>query len=1008
MVKKRVHELAKELDIESKDIIKGMAQIGVSLKSHMSTLEDKDIEVFLKNYHKKKEQGSTDTAPAPQRSQAARPVNETAPGPAAPPERQPPMPQERPSQAPAQEDRRRQDRRDFRYDRGPGLVDRVPSRPPDRRFEDRTARAMPPKKMMPAQPGGPGPRQEAPRAQSAPPQAPPPSGVNTADRAGLRPERQEIAARPERPVAGARPERPEAGARPAAPGQQEYNRERPRYPERQRPTGQDFQQQRPAGPGRDRPMGDQSRPPGDRRYDQRPPGDRGFQQRQGPPGGAPDRPRFEGDRGRPPFRPGENRPGGPPSAGRPPGPGRGRPPGGGPRPAPAGGNRPPAPLKVPKVPDQAKGIDKIKASEKSRTRLAQQAQAKGAFGKTREKARFQEETDARLRIVPGGKKKGVQQKGRPDQRFGTQVEKKPVVVGETITVQELAEKMKKSPAELIKRLMQLGIMATINQEIDSDTAVILAGEFGFEVQVKIELDAEAQMEADVEDDPSEIVIRPCVVTVMGHVDHGKTSLLDVIRETNVIATEAGGITQHIGAYQVEHSNKKITFVDTPGHEAFTAMRARGSQVTDIVVLVVAAEDGVMPQTVEAINHAKAANVPIIVAMNKMDRPEANPERIKQQLTEHHLVPEEWGGDVICVPVSAKEKQGIEDLLESILLVSEVAELKANPSRPARGAVIEAELDKGRGPVASVLVQNGTLQIGDGIVAGTAFGRVRAMMDDKGRRIKKAGPSTPVEVLGFHEMPQAGDSFYVVRDERAVRQIIEKRQNRKKQEEMKVTTVRVTLDDLFKQISEGQVKELRVVVKADVQGSVEAVRQSLERLSTDEVKVNLIHGGVGAITESDIMLASTSNAIIIGFNVRPDVNARRAADNEKVDIRLYRVIYDAINDIKAAMSGLLDPELREVILGRVEVRKMFKASKLGNIAGCYVTEGKITRDAGIRLIRDGVVIFEGKVDSLKRFKDDVKDVAQGYECGITLENYQDIHEGDTMEAFTTESIKRELA
>lgn len=654
------------------------------------------------------------------------------------------------------------------------------------------------------------------------------------------------------------------------------------------------------------------------------------------------------------------------------------------------------------MPDQAKGIDKIKASEKSRARLAQ-TQAKGT-GKPR---RFEEDEERNLRLVPG-KKRGAPLKGRPDQRTGAFQEKKSVVVGETVTVQELAEKMKKSPAELIKRLLLLGIMATINQEIDTDTAVILASEFGFEVEVKIELDAEAQLEAEQQDDPSELAPRPCVVTVMGHVDHGKTSLLDAIRETNVIATEAGGITQHIGAYQVDHNNKKITFVDTPGHEAFTAMRARGAKVTDIVVLVVAAEDGVMPQTVEAINHAKAAGVPIIVAINKMDRPEANPEKVKQQLTEHHLVPEEWGGDTICVPVSAKEKQGIDDLLESILLVAEVSELKANPSKPARGTVVEAELDKGRGPVATVLVQHGTLQIGDLVVAGTAYGRVRAMVDDKGKRLKKAGPSTPVEVLGFHEVPQASDAFYVVKDEKTVRQIIDKRTVRKRQEEFKAAAPRVSLEDLFKSIKEGQVKELCLVVKADVQGSVEAIRQSLERLSTDEVKLNIIHGGVGAINESDIMLASASNATIIGFNVRPYENARKAAENEKVDIRFYRVIYDAIDDIKAAMSGMLEPELREVILGRAEIRKIFKASKLGTIAGCYVSEGKITRDAGVRLIRDGVVVIEGRIDSLKRFKDDVKEVLQGYECGMTMENYQDLREGDVIEAFTTEKIKRELA
>ncbi|MCL5058088.1 MAG: translation initiation factor IF-2 [Actinobacteria bacterium] len=1000
MVKKRVHELAKELDIESKDIIKGMTQLGISVKSHMSTLEDGEIERFLNTFHNKG-QSPAGTPKVNNRPPAAQPAG--VPAPAA--EKQPPkdMPrretaqEEKDDKKPPMDKRRQDSRRDPRYDRGPGLVDRVPSRPPDRRFEDRAARtSSPPKRPQPSAPPH---RQEPVRShqQSEPAKAALPGrteGQDPADRAADR-----FQQRP-------------------APVDQQQGKDRPKYPDRQRPAAaQGFQDQqrdqRPPVPG-NRPAGEVKREQ-DNRPGFRPGGDnRGFQQR-GPAGGF-DRPRPDGNRPqtmgdrprndgpRPDFnRPGQprpmgDRPGQPRPAGdrpaRPPGAGAGRN---------APGNRPGggAPvLKVPKVPEQAKGVDKIKASEKSRTRI-QQTQAKG-FAKGRDKRVENDSNRARN----SARRKG-QQKPRPEQRPMPPLEKKPVIIGESITVQELAEKMKKSPAELIKKLMLLGTLATINQEIDADTATILAGDFGFEVEIRIELDAEGRLEVEQEDKPEDLLPRPCVVTVMGHVDHGKTSLLDAIRESNVIATEAGGITQHIGAYQAEHNNKKITFVDTPGHEAFTAMRARGANVTDIVVLVVAADDGVMPQTIEAINHAKAAEVPIIVAVNKMDKPDASPDRVKQQLTEYHLVPEEWGGDTICVPVSAKAREGLDDLLESILLVSEVSEFKANPHRAARGTVIEAELDKGRGPVASVLVQNGTLQIGDNIVAGTAFGKVRAMMDDKGRRIKKAAPSTPVEVLGFHDVPEAGDAFYVVRDDKTMRQIIDKRVVKKRQEEVK-TVSRVTLEDLFKNIQEGQIKELNLIVKADVQGSVEAIKQSLERLSTNEVKVNIIHGGVGAIRETDIMFASTSNAIIIGFNVRPDVNARRAAENEKVDIRLYRVIYDAINEVKAAMSGLLEPELKEVVIGRVEVRKVFKASKLGNIAGCYVTEGKISRDAGIRLIRDGIVIYEGKVDSLKRFKDDAKDVAQGYECGLTLENYQDIREGDMIEAYTTEEIKRELA
>ena len=653
----------------------------------------------------------------------------------------------------------------------------------------------------------------------------------------------------------------------------------------------------------------------------------------------------------------------------------------------------------PAVADKAKVPDKPKP-------------AKPGYKKPDPKGRFEKRStiaahaEARLR-AGSHRKKGITKTQQQIQRPARPVEKKPVVLGESVTVQELALKIYRTPAELIKKLMTLGVLATINQEIDTDTASILAGEFGYEIEIKLPVDLEAQFMQEPEEIPDQLKSRPSVVTVMGHVDHGKTSLLDAIRETNVIATEAGGITQHIGAYQVEHNGKKITFIDTPGHEAFTAMRARGAQVTDIAILVVAADDGVMPQTVEAINHAKEAGVPIIVAINKIDKPGANPDKVKRELTEHGLVAEEWGGETICVNVSAIKKEGLKELLEMILLVAEIGELKANPGSAARGTVIEAELDKGRGPVATILVQNGTLNIGDTIIAGPAYGRVRAMMDDKGRRIKKAGPSTPVEVLGFSEVPHAGNKFIVTEDEKLARSIASRRQTRKREEELKNTT-RVSLEDLFKHIQEGQIKELGIIVKADVQGSVEALRQALERLNTGEVKVDIIHGGVGAIRETDVMFASASNAIIIGFNVRPDVNARKAAENEKVDVRLYRVIYDAIEDVKAAMSGLLEPEYREVTLGRAEIRKVFKASRIGTIAGCYVVEGKIERDAGVRVVRDGIVIFEGKLDSLKRFKDDVKEVLQGYECGLALEKFNEIQEGDIIEAFNIETVKRQLS
>ncbi|TGE35304.1 translation initiation factor IF-2 [Desulfosporosinus fructosivorans] len=582
---------------------------------------------------------------------------------------------------------------------------------------------------------------------------------------------------------------------------------------------------------------------------------------------------------------------------------------------------------------------------------------------------------------------------------------KHIVIQESISVQDLAAKMGRKAGEIIKHLMTLGVMATINQELDAETATILAAEMGVTVEVKAEKSMAVIVEID--DDPEDLVFRPPVVTVMGHVDHGKTSLLDCIRTTHVTASEAGGITQHIGAYQVEVNGQKITFLDTPGHEAFTAMRARGAQVTDIAVLVVAADDGVMPQTIEAINHAKAADVPIIVAINKIDKENATPEKVKQELTEYGLVVEEWGGETIAVPVSAKGNLGIDKLLEMILLVAEVRDYKANPKRAAAGTVIEAELDKGKGPIATVLVSKGTLNIGDVAVAGCAFGRIKAMVDDKGQRVKKAGPSMPVEVHGLSEVPEAGELFYVVADEKLARQITSARISVRKVEESKKTVVKVSLEDLFEKIKEGEIKELNIIIKADVQGSVEALRQSLLRLSTDEVRVNPIHGGVGAINKNDIMLASASNAIIIGFNVRPDSHTKATAELEGVDLRLYRVIYDAIEDVKAAMTGLLDPTFKEVVLGKVEVRMVFKVPKAGTVAGCMVTEGKIVRSAKVRVIRDSIVIHEGVMESLRRFKDDVKEVAEGYECGIGIEKYNDLKEGDIIEAFVMEEVKRTL-
>lgn len=609
-----------------------------------------------------------------------------------------------------------------------------------------------------------------------------------------------------------------------------------------------------------------------------------------------------------------------------------------------------------------------------------------------------------------GNKKGNQNKKGKKQEQKSPVSAKEsklpekIVFSGTLTVGELAKKLGKEPSEIIKKLMFLGVMATINQELDKDSIELIAGDYGVEVEEEIIIDKTNFEEIEIEDDPEKLQERPPVVTIMGHVDHGKTTLLDSIRKTKVAAGEAGGITQHIGAYQVNVNGKKVTFLDTPGHAAFTTMRARGAQITDITVLVVAADDGVMPQTREAISHAKAAGVPIIVAVNKIDKETANPDRVMQELTELELVPEDWGGDTIFVPVSALKGEGIDDLLEMIVLVAEVEELKANPDRFANGTVIEAQLDKGRGPVATLLVQGGTLKVGDPIVVGNTYGRVRAMTNDVGRRVKSAGPSSPVEITGLNDVPQAGDQFRVFADEKTARQIGEARATRNREEQRSENT-KVSLEDLFNQIQQGDIKEINVIIKADVQGTVEALKSSLEKIDVEGVKINIIHTGVGAIAESDIILASASNAIVIGFNVRPDANAKRTAEVEKVDIRLHRVIYKAIEEMEAAMKGMLDPEYEEKVIGQAVVRQTFKVSRIGTIAGSYVTDGKITRDSSVRLIRDGIVIYEGGINALKRFKDDAKEVAAGYECGITLENFNDIKEEDIIEAYIMEEIKR---
>ena len=631
------------------------------------------------------------------------------------------------------------------------------------------------------------------------------------------------------------------------------------------------------------------------------------------------------------------------------------------------------------------------------------AKAERMESKGSKKQKLTKKSDQRSKPFGNKRRQEEQEKMR---RLQLEIAKKTpltVKIPDEIGVGELASRMKKTGADVVKQLMKLGVMASLSEIIDYDTAALVAMELGCKVEKEVIVTIEEKLIDTAEDKEEDLAPRAPVVVVMGHVDHGKTSLLDYIRNSQVAEGEAGGITQHIGAYQVDVNGSPITFLDTPGHEAFTAMRARGAMITDIAILVVAADDGIMPQTVESINHAKAAEIPVIVAINKMDKPEANPDRVKQQLTEYGLVPEEWGGETICCPISAKTGLGIDSLLEMVVLTAEMRELKANPNRSAHGAVIEARLDKGRGPIATLLVQKGTLRQGDVIIAGTAVGRVRAMTDARGRKITEAGPSVPVEITGMGEVPGAGDDFHAVDDERMARTLVEQRKHENKMA-ASASSQKVTLDDLFSQIQQGELKDLNIIVKADVQGSAEAVKASLEKLSNEEVRVRVIHCAVGAINESDAMLASTSNAIIVGFNVRPDANAKDYAARMKVDMRMYRVIYDCINEMEAAMKGMLAPKFREVALGAAEVREVYKITGAGIIAGCYITEGKVQRNAQVRLVRDGIVIHEGVLSSLQRFKDAVKEVAQGYECGIGIEKYSDIKVGDIIEAFVMEQIE----
>ena len=795
------------------------------------------------------------------------------------------------------------------------------------------------------------------------------------------------------PVEAAKPQ-PEAKPAPAARPQQSGNAPRPQggnfTPRGDRPQGSNF------APRGDRPQGGNFAPRGDRPQggNLAPRGDR-------PQGGnfAPRGDRPQGGN----FAPRGDRPQGGNFAPR------GDRPQGGARPAggmggarPMGGNRP---QRGPKGPELMPTVEKERVSNYDPNKKMRQRQHDPEHQPVKNRKQLARDTGYGMDddVVRGRRKKGRQLSAQ--QMMAPIKIETAYMTAETITVRDLTERIGKPAGEIIKKLMLLGIMATINQELDFDTASLVASEFGVTLEMKLDKTAEDALSAEnVEDSEEELVTRPPVVTIMGHVDHGKTSLLDYIRKAKVAVGEAGGITQHIGAYIAKVGDRQITFLDTPGHEAFTAMRARGTQATDIAILVVAADDGVMPQTIESINHAKAAKCPIIVAINKIDKPGADPDAVKQELTRYELVPEEWGGDTIMVNVSAKTGEGVDDLLENVLLLADMLELKANPNRKARGVIIEAKLDHSRGAVATALVQNGTLHVGDMVVAGNAFGRIRAMVSSRGERVKHATPSTPVEIIGFGGVPEAGDEFMAVADEKLARQVVEERAAKARASMVKNSSAS-TLEELYSKLEQGEVKDLNIIIKADVQGSVEAVKQSLEKLSNAEVRVRTIHSGVGAITENDVMLAGIDGAIIIGFNVRPDAKARDAANRDGIDIRYYRVIYQAIEDIEKAMKGMLTPEFRENVIGHAEVRNVFKITGVGIVAGSYVTDGKLQRNAQVRLLRDNVVVYEGKLSSLQRFKDAVKEVADGYECGVCLENYTDIKEGDVIECFVMEEIPR---
>ena len=971
MSKTRVYELAQQMGIDNKELMARLADAGVSVKNHMAVLEDSDIKALSAPAQTPvKEVSQEEVRVKPtlirRRAKAVEPEAAAAAAPPAEPVQEEPAPEEparveapAPKPRPAAEPVRARIIEAAPVQKPVAAEPAPPAAKPPVEKEQKPAAAA-----TPAAPAAEAPKAEAPKAEGVP--APP----------AVEAPKAEAPAAPAPPAAEAAP----AAAPPAVEKVE---------PEPERATAT-----RARILGRVEIPIPAQRPAERREYQRTPPGERPAP-RPGMPRGV-ERPGTE----RPAPRPGAPRPGERPGAGRP------ERPAGPSRPAPL------APIEAPSLLDERgrkrKGPAPAAPTDFSKTKKGGPVAGKGK----KEAFKKPDLLDKRERVFePGPRSKGKKGRYVEKVQIGKKTEittpkaiKRIIKISESITVGELAKRMGIKATDLIRALMKLGVMATINHPLDFDTATLLATDFGYEID-NVALDVDEMLESEP-DAPESLIKRPPVVTIMGHVDHGKTSLLDAIREANVIAGEAGGITQHIGAYDVELNGRKITFLDTPGHEAFTAMRARGAKVTDIVILVVAADDGVMPQTREAVNHSKAAGVPIIVAINKIDKPEASPGKVKQELMEFGLVSEEWGGETIFVEVSAKKRINLESLLEMVLLSADVLELKANPDKAARGTIVEAKLDKGRGPVATVLVQEGTLKSGDYFVAGVHYGRVRAMQNDRGEKVLAAGPAMPVEVIGFNGVPDAGDIFVAMADEKQAKEIATHRQIKLREAELAKHS-KLSLEQLYEKIQKGEVKDLNTIVKGDVQGSVEAVAESLRKLTTDAIRLNVLHASVGAITETDVNLASASNAIILGFNVRPEVKAAALAEKEGVDVRLYNIIYDAVDDIKKAMEGLLEPTFKEKYLGRAEIREVFSVPKAGMVAGSYVTDGKIIRNAQVRLLRDNVVVFEGKLGSLRRFKDDVKEVATGYECGMSLENYNDLKVGDIFECFEMEKVAGKL-